>query len=384
MGKRELLLVVCFVIVGAVVYQATAPPAPPSDRGLSFSKFVDNVRREIRGNRASAETTTTSVLPIDDVVTELRVVEMVHELHITGEDRPDIEARLRVNSNAYDEAEAKKFAEQTVLETDHAASSLVLQVKYPKGRDTGRQRTSLTLKVPSRLRVRVESRPGDMTIEGVAGVEAANAGGETKIRRIDGRAAITHRGGTLVVEQVPALKLVSRNAEVTLSAIRGDLSLNAEGGEVTAKDLAGPIEVDARNAEVELEGLEKTRGPIRVNTVHGSLRLEGVAADTRVDGRDASLEIVMGAAAPIAIYNEGDGIEVTPPRGGYALDALVTEGRIGPDELVAELGLKRATDSVTGETRASGPVNGGGPVITIRARRGDLTLRPIDSAVEDK
>jgi hypothetical protein len=318
------------------------------------------------------------------VVTELRVVEMVHELHITGEDRPDIEARLRVNSNAYDDAEAKKFAEQTVLETDHAASSLVLQVKYPKGRDTGRQRTSLTLKVPSRLRVRVESRPGDMTIEGVAGVEAANAGGETKIRRIDGRAAITHRGGTLVVEQVPALKLVSRNAEVTLSAIRGDLSLNAEGGEVTAKDLAGPIEVDARNAEVELEGLEKTRGPIRVNTVHGSLRLEGVAADTRVDGRDASLEIVMGAAAPIAIYNEGDGIEVTPPRGGYALDALVTEGRIGPDELVAELGLKRATDSVTGETRASGPVNGGGPVITIRARRGDLTLRPIDSAVEDK
>ena len=32
MGKRELLLVLVFVIVGAVVYQATAPPPEPGTR----------------------------------------------------------------------------------------------------------------------------------------------------------------------------------------------------------------------------------------------------------------------------------------------------------------------------------------------------------------
>ena len=36
MGKRELLLVVGFVIVGVVVYQVTAPPPAPGERGFSL------------------------------------------------------------------------------------------------------------------------------------------------------------------------------------------------------------------------------------------------------------------------------------------------------------------------------------------------------------
>ena len=39
MGKRELLLIFCFVIVGVVVYQATARPPAPGERGLSLSPF---------------------------------------------------------------------------------------------------------------------------------------------------------------------------------------------------------------------------------------------------------------------------------------------------------------------------------------------------------
>ena len=37
MGKRELLLIFCFVIVGVVIYQATARPPAPGERGLSLS-----------------------------------------------------------------------------------------------------------------------------------------------------------------------------------------------------------------------------------------------------------------------------------------------------------------------------------------------------------
>ena len=46
MGKRELLLIVCFVIVGAGVYQVTAPEPGPGQRGFSFSRFLEAARRE--------------------------------------------------------------------------------------------------------------------------------------------------------------------------------------------------------------------------------------------------------------------------------------------------------------------------------------------------
>ncbi len=64
MGKRELLLVAAFVIVGALVYQFTAPPPAPGERSFSLSQLIGNVRRQVRGNRAQADTTTTTDHPV--------------------------------------------------------------------------------------------------------------------------------------------------------------------------------------------------------------------------------------------------------------------------------------------------------------------------------
>ena len=57
MGKRELVIVAAIVLIGFAVYQVTAPPADPSDNGFSVGRVVNEIRREIRGQRASAETT---------------------------------------------------------------------------------------------------------------------------------------------------------------------------------------------------------------------------------------------------------------------------------------------------------------------------------------
>ncbi|MGH7214902.1 MAG: hypothetical protein ACREIT_09075 [Tepidisphaeraceae bacterium] len=370
------MLVLAFVIVGVVVYQATAPPPGPNERSFSFSKIMDHIRREVRGNRASTEMVSTSTRAIDDDVTELRIIGHLNgEIQISGEDRADIETSLQVRSNAYNDAEAKQYANETILTSDRAAASLVLSVKYPR---EGRQRASLTVKIPSRLRVRVESRPATLMITNVSGVEATNAG-DTTIRNAEGRVALTLRGGHAVVDGAGTLKLTARGGDVEVTDIRGDVSIMIEqGAELTASKLAGPLDVDARNAEVTFDNLEPTRGPIRINVVNGSATLKGVKADTRVDGRNSELDIVMSAAAPIAIYTEGEDVAVTPPPGGYRLDALVVEGRVAPEALLDELGLQHATDPETKESRASGAVTGGGPTITVRATRGDLTLRTPD------
>jgi DUF4097 and DUF4098 domain-containing protein YvlB len=381
MGKRELLLIVCFVIVGVVVYQATAPPSGPNDKGFSFSRIIEAARREIRGNRARVEVATTSTIPVDAAVTEVRVVgPLISDVQITGEDRPDIHTSLLVVSNAYDDAEARQYANQTTLKPDRAGTSLVLRVEYPTGRHTGRQRATLALKIPSRMRARIESRPGKISIAGIAGLEATNAGGETVIRQIAGRVAVTHRGGSITIEDVATLKFTGRGTELKLKGVSGDASIMLEqGGNLRASQLSGPVDVESRNAEITLENLDATRGPIRVNAINGEVSMSGIKSETRVDGRNAELDITMAGAAPIAIYSEGEKVALTPPPGGFRLDAVVLDGQITPEALFKSLGLELVSDAGTKESRVSGAARGGGPTITVRTTRGDLILRERDA-----
>src|SRR5687767_5447008 len=120
MGKRELLLIFCVVIVGVVVYQATARPPAPGERGLSISRLIESARREIRGNRASAEATTTARHPLTPDVKELRIVGIISDVEVTGEERQDVESTVHVESNGYDEAEAREYVKQSKLVADSA------------------------------------------------------------------------------------------------------------------------------------------------------------------------------------------------------------------------------------------------------------------------
>jgi len=106
--------------------------------------------------------------------------------------------------------------------------------------------------------------------------------------------------------------------------------------------------------------------------------MKGLRSEARIEVRNAELTIVMAAAAPVEIYNEGDRVVLTPPPAGFTLDALVMEGRVTPDDLVEELGLKINRAGEKNETRVSGTVKGGGPTLTVRSTRADLVLRGPD------
>jgi hypothetical protein len=225
MGKRELLLVFCFVVVGVVVYQTTARPAP-GERGLSLSRLIESARREIRGNRVNAEATTTVAHAITPAVTELRVVGALLEIEVAGENRSDVETTTHVESNGYDEAEAREYVKQSRLIADRTESSLILRMEFPRG---GRQRGTLKVKVPARLQVRVEpGPPGVLRVSDIASLEVTGTRGETVVRRIPGRVEINHRGGKADIEDVGSLEFTGRAGELKVANVRGDASIRLE------------------------------------------------------------------------------------------------------------------------------------------------------------
>jgi hypothetical protein len=368
MGKRELLLIVAFVLVGAIVYQFTAPPPAEGERSFQPGQLFDHIRRAIGGNRASADTVNRSTHPVQPDVSELRFEQLKSaNLTIIGEDRSDIDAELRVHSNAYDEQEAQQTAKETVLKVDRAGARLALSMFYP---DAGVQRATVILKVPQRLAVRLQGGGNELTISHVAALELAGARGKAEISEVSGLVSGSHRGGELHIANAGTIKLTTTGTDAEVERIHGEMTMTMRGGELKSGDLAGPVDLDTNGTDITLERLDKTSGIVRVNAVGGSLDVKGLRTEGRFDVRSTDVEVSIERAAPLAIYSDGgNSIDVTPPSGGYQLDAVAAEGTIS---------LPPGTLEVTSsdqEHRATGPINGGGPTITIRNKRGDITIR---------
>ena len=379
MGKRELLLVICFVVVGVVVYQVTAPTPAPGERGLSLGRLIEAARREVGGNRAMAEVTTTTTHALTSEITELRITGSISEVEVQGEDRSDIESTLFVNSRAYNDAEAKQYAAESKLVADQTASALILRMQFPT---PGRQRSTVKLKVPARLRIRVEPGSGTLDVKNVAAVEIAGTRGEVTLSQIAGRVEVSHRGGEVTIQDAGSLDFNGRAGSLKLTGVRGDTSIKMDGGgEITVANLAGSLTLESRNTDVTLENLESTRGPIRVNSIAGSVKMKGLKSEARIDVRNAELDVAMTGAATVAIYTENDRVALTPPPGGYTLDVLVIDGEIKPAERISELGL-RATRENDKEARLVGAIKGGGPTITVPATRGNLELLSRDEKAQ--
>ena len=385
MGKRELVIALLFIVAGFVVYQVTAPPSDPSSGGFSLRRMADEIRREIRGQRETAETTFAATRPVAATVTEVRLVFPVGTVTITGEDREDISAEMHVRSTGYDSAEAERLAKASVLEFDEAGELLIITAKFPV---EGRQTPTLTLKIPSRLGVRMDDKGSTLEVSDVASVLIGSGRARTTVQRVAGEVTLTQRGSQLTVTDVGSLKLTTMSGvDARVASVRGDSSFSIQTGELIAEDLAGSVEVESRSAELQFDKLQNVKGPVRINANLGEVVMIGLGAETRIDGRRTEIRIEHAGGAPLAVYNEGETIELTVPPGGFTIDARATGGRVSVDPALTDAGLASASgepaepgkataeDAATEESHVTGSVRGGGPPITLRTTRGDIVLR---------
>lgn len=376
MGKRELVIAALFIVAGFVVYQVTAPPPDPSRGGFSLRRMADEIRREIRGQRETAETTFTATRPVAASVTELRLVFPVGEITIVGEDRDDVAAEMHVRSTGYDAAEAERLAKASILEFDAAGELMIVTGKFPV---EGRQTPTLKLRIPNRLGVRMDDKGSPLEISDVASVVVGSGRARTTVQRIAGEVTLTQRGSQVTVTDVGSLKLTTMSgADARVSRVRGDSTFSLQTGELMAEDLGGRVDVESRSAELQFDKLQNVSGGIRINANLGEVVMLGLGAETRIDGRRTEIRIEHAGGAPLAVYNEGETIELTVPAVGFTMDARATGGRITVDPALADAGLdasNAADEAAPAETRVTGTVRGGGPAITLRATRGDIVLR---------
>lgn len=380
MGKRELVLIALFVVVGIVVYQVTAPPPPPGS-DVSVGGIFQKLRRGVQGARETATNTSTQTFPVPAGVRQLRIaLPRPCDLTIAATDRDDVTARIETRARGYDQAEATAAAASAKLKADTNGATMVVTGVWSdrRSRDRGQaamqgegfvDQLVITIEVPATLAVRLEPHIGLLTVTGAASFEGISSRGETHVTKTTGAVLLSHVGGPLEVDGGASLKLTARNSRGTVAHIAGLTSIDATGGKLRMTDITGPLEIESRNSDIALERTTVLKAPLRYNGTGGELRLEGLRTEARVDGRNTDIDIVMDAPAPVTIYNLG-AIRVTAPPGGYTLDAVATEGRIESQDSNIT-----ATPDGGADARAQAKIHGGGPTLTLRSTRGRIEVR---------
>lgn len=360
MGKRELLLILAFALIGIVLYQLTVPPGTSTSR-FNFGQLIESARREIQGNQARAERKTETTEPIGPDVDEIRL-QNVPTVSLVGEDRDDLQVELNVASTGFDTAEAERLTRETTLRLDASGRVVTLAIEYP---EAGRQTVSLVVRLPSRLRVRLGGVRRDSRVSGVAALELESTRGELTIERIAGPVEGDHVGGTLHVTGAGRVSLTARSCDLKLEGVDGETKLDLTGGTVRAVRLGGPLDVTGRSADIEVDG---AGGTARFDLRGGEVRLAGIGREVRFDGRSTDFTLALAAPAAVTAIANGGSISFTaPPKGGFALDA--------DGERVRLSGVDLPITTHDKGQRAVGDVAGGGPTVALRASVGTVEVR---------
>ena len=360
MGRRELALIVGFIVAGVVVWQVTAPKA--EGPGFSLGGWLNEVRREMRGRRASAEVTTNPAIPMDAAIAELRLT-LSGEITIAAEDREDIKAELKVISDGFDEAEAKKLATETSLKIDRFADSIVIAWNFP---DPGRQVPRLTLTVPSRLRVQLEGG-GTVGVTGVEALTLARTRGSIKAEKVRGPVKGDPRGGNLTIDGAESIDLTLTGGETSLRNVRGDVRLNVRNAEVRLDKANARLTVVGNDGRIRVDNVA---GDVRAETVEGDLELNDISAGIDIDARDTPVTLGWLRAGPAKVQVRDGSLEMTLPKdaASYSLDVRATRG-----ELRVPDAFQKTTEGEDIAVRKSAGSNA--PSIFVRGVASTITIR---------
>lgn len=363
MGKRELLLIGVFLVLGMGVYQMTAPPPKPGQEGFSFSRFFSHIRAEIQGEDARAPVDRKAQRPVDASATRLTLPDFRGMLTLVGEDREDVAVELRGEMAGIDDKTAKDRADATSLTLEPDGDELVIKVARPD--ETPRLRNAeMRLRVPARMAVTLEYR-GEADLRGVAEVKFNGSRGRTSVRDI-GALRGEYVNGELEVLGAGEIDLKTQRTQVRIDGVKKTLALDAEHGEVRIQRVAGALKLDLDRVECEVEAV---KGQATVRIEHGNLTMRGISAAAEITGDGAALELMMASAAPLSASTRGDKLMLELPPGGVTLDAVAQYGRLRLPDRAMEV---REGDD---EQRSDAKVRGGGPTVRLRNEHADIILR---------
>jgi len=365
MGKRELLLISGFAVIGLLVYQLTMPAT--ADTGGGFGAWWARVRSHVAQNWVEKHYERKEEVPVPAAVRTVAVQLDRGAVIILGEPRDTIAVDLSGVVYGGDDQMAKALEEQITVGVSTEGPLMKLALTLPKRDDLARRpRVQLTMRVPARLGVELRLGGGELDVTNVGAVQIVKASGRIRLASIAGAVTGELGPGEIEIDHVGSVAIETRSSQVRIANVAGAFEAEARRGDLRVRGIGGPAHLEGKDVEAELEDLA---GPLRLTGSGGEVRVRDVRGAITAETERTTLKLTPGTAVAITATTEHDAIELTLPPGGILLDAQATNGDIRtPDGLIA---VQRSGD----DAKASGPLRGGGPRVMLRTSHGDITVR---------
>jgi hypothetical protein len=364
MGKRELLLIGLFVIVGVVAWRLTAPASPPGE-GFSIARVWEQLQANMRGEHVSSDTRRVATLEPPAGARAVAVEGFIGTLWVTGEDRKDISAELSGSIPGANQAEAESRAKEVTLALERGDERVAVKVHLPSTQH--QSRVELRLKVPAKLGVVVRDTRGRVEVRGVASADVESRMGDLTVADVRGAVKGQHRGSNVELSRVGSVEFESRMGDVRVDRVAGAVTLTSEGGNTEMRDVAGKVQLKARRTDLDLDRLA---AEVTISAADGHVELRHPRAAVSFDGERARFTAALDSPVPLTAASEDAAVELEIPESvPVSLDLGAEDGKV-----VVPEGLPAVTTADRHEslTTSAGPK---APVVKVRTVRENVTVR---------
>jgi len=276
---------------------------------------------------------------------------------------------------------AQEFASGTRVETSTESGRFVVRVHYPQRQmlhaslsqlfrgefDLPRVEVRLSLEVPPRLPVDLETASGDLETSGLAGTQSLQTtSGDIEVHAAAAFLSISTTSGNVMVSGSGRARVRSVSGDVTLDAARGPLDIRTTSGDINLSGVTDSLGLSSVSGDIQVDraprGLDAgtTSGGIAVDGLAGGLvRLCSTSGEVRF-GLDRSLRRadVSTVSGGITVrLAEGLGCNLTLKSTSGTLDSSV------PMQI-----------RTVSRHEMSGVVSGGGPPVVLHSLSGDIAV----------
>jgi beta-lactamase regulating signal transducer with metallopeptidase domain/DUF4097 and DUF4098 domain-containing protein YvlB len=280
------------------------------------------------------------------------------DVHVSGWDHPRVRVQIDGAGSDWEsgdvEIERASYGVRVALRGDEA---------------------TVTVHVPRKFDLRLNSSGGDLTIGGVDGTFRGNTGGgEIIISKARGRAELNTGGGEIAVSDSTLDGWVNTGGgDVRVVRVQGNLRTNTGGGDVQLDEALHGGRISTGGGDIRIG---RTAGRLEAQTGGGDIDLRAVAGSVRAStgAGDVRVVVVEGEEARRIDLSSGTGdVVLDLPDDFEGTFDLETSGAHDGGEIETRLPLpiERRGDAV----RVRGAIGSASNVVRVRTTNGGIHLR---------
>jgi hypothetical protein len=228
----------------------------------------------------------------------------------------------------------------------------------------------MAIKVPPGLAVELKNSFGQLKVGQIRGnLTVDNGNGRIRITKVNGDVSITNRLSQVIIGTIDGnLNINSTNGQVIIARVGKNLILHHDFGNLKIGEVAGDLTVTGKSASINIT---QVQGKLQLENSFGRVHIKEALDSVTANVSNGDLRVGMNRVnGPINLDVQFGRVELDlPQKAAFTLQANASFGRIDTNMRVTR------SQTTGGGQSATGPVNGGGPLVKIAAQNGSITLK---------